>query len=74
MPAPHAGDMVEVDRTVNRTGSVSLGQHLVLAADILDGRRVSIRIDPTTLAFFDPETRQLLRTRPNPLPSTIRWD
>jgi hypothetical protein len=37
------------------------------AADILGGRRVSIRIDTTTLSFFDPETRQLLRTRPNPL-------
>ena len=26
---------VEVDRTVNNTGSVSLGQHIVLAAEIL---------------------------------------
>jgi len=67
LPVPQAGDGVEVDRTVNRTGSVSLGRHLVLAADILGGRRVSIRIDITTLSFFDPETRQLLRTRPNPL-------
>ncbi len=46
--------MVEVDRTANRTGSVSLGQHQIGAADILGGRRVSIRIDTTTLAFFDP--------------------
>jgi hypothetical protein len=46
---------------------VSLGQRLIVAADILGGRRVSIRIDTTTLSFFDPETRQLLRTRPNPL-------
>jgi Integrase core domain len=67
IPAPQAGDVVEADRTVNRTGSVSLGQHIVLAADILGGRRVSIRIDQKTLSFFDPETRQLLRTRPNPL-------
>ena len=49
--------MVEVDRTVNRFGSVSLGQHLVLAAEILGGRRVGIRIDTTTLSFFDLETR-----------------
>ncbi len=67
IPAPQAGDVVEVDRTVNRYGSVSLGQHQVVAADILGGRRVSIRIDATTLTFFDPDTRQLLRTRPNPL-------
>jgi transposase InsO family protein len=67
MPAPQPGDVVEVDRTVNRYGSVSLGQHQVVAADVLGGRRVSIRIDTTTLTFFDPQTRQLLRTRPNPL-------
>jgi transposase InsO family protein len=67
MPAPQPGDVVEVDRTVNRFGTVSLGQRPVVAADILSGRRVSIRIDTTTLSFFDPETRQLLRTQPNPL-------
>src|SRR3954454_19899785 len=72
MPAPQPGDVVEVDRTVNRFGTVSLGQRPVVAADILSGRRVSIRIDTTTLTFFDPETRQLLRTRPNPLtPSEV---
>ncbi|WP_408631933.1 IS481 family transposase [Micromonospora palythoicola] len=69
LPLDTAGrpGVVEVDRTVNRDGKVSLGQHVVLAAEILAGRRVGVRIDPTTLAFFDPETRQLLRTRPNPL-------
>ncbi|RAO32020.1 hypothetical protein ONO23_03780 [Micromonospora noduli] len=69
LPLDTAGrpGVVEVDRTVKRDGKVSLGQHVVLAAEILAGRRVGVRIDPTTLAFFDPETRQLLRTRPNPL-------
>ncbi|MFG2063852.1 IS481 family transposase [Micromonospora sp. NPDC048871] len=69
LPLDTAGrpGVVEVDRTVNRDGKVSLGQHVVLAAEILAGRRVGVRIDPTTLAFFDLETRQLLRTRPNPL-------
>jgi transposase InsO family protein len=67
MSPPQPGDVVEVDRTVNRFGTVSLGQRPVVAADILAGRRVSIRIDTTTLTFFDPQTRQLLRTRPNPL-------
>jgi hypothetical protein len=28
---------------------------------------VSIRIEDSTLMFFDPDTRELLRTRPNPL-------
>jgi transposase InsO family protein len=67
LPATEPGEAVEVDRTVNRFGSVSLGQHLVLAAEILGGRRVGIRIDGKTLSFFDLESRQLLRTRPNPL-------
>jgi transposase InsO family protein len=67
LPPAEPGEAVEVDRTVNRAGTVSLGQHLVLAAEILGGRRVGIRIEPATLMFFDLNTRQLLRTRPNPL-------
>ena len=31
------------------------------------GQLVGIRIEPATLMFFDPGTRVLLRTRPNPL-------
>ncbi|MFI6333264.1 IS481 family transposase, partial [Micromonospora chersina] len=65
-PAP-PGEAVEVDRTISRAGHVSLGQHIVLAAEILGGRRVGIRIHDKTLSFFDLDTRQLLRTRPNPL-------
>jgi hypothetical protein len=67
LPSSPMRGAIEVDRTVNRGGHVSLGQHVVLAAEILGGRRVSVRIDEHTLAFFDPDTRQLLRTRPNPL-------
>jgi transposase InsO family protein len=67
LPPAEPGAAVEVDRTVNRAGTVSLGQHLVLAAEILGGRRVGIRIEQATLMFFDLDTRQLLRTRPNPL-------
>jgi hypothetical protein len=58
---------VEIDRTVSNTGVVSIGQHIVLAAEILRGRRVGVRIEQHTLGFFDPDTRQVLRTRPNPL-------
>jgi hypothetical protein len=47
---------------------VSLGAHIVLVAEILAGRRVGIYIeDGAPLLFFDPDTRELLRTRPNPL-------
>jgi hypothetical protein len=63
---PIGGDAVEVERTVNRGGGVSLGHHIVLAAEILGGRRVGIRIEPATLMFYDLDTHELLRTRTNP--------
>lgn len=60
--------VVEVERTVAKSGIVSLGSRTVLAAEILAGRRVGIYIEEgAPLLFFDPETRELLRTRPNPL-------
>jgi hypothetical protein len=58
---------VEVERSVSSSGIVSLAGCPVLAAEILQGRRVSIRVESSILMFFDPETRELLRTRPNPL-------
>ena len=61
------GDAVEVDRCVSRFGLVSLAGRQLHAAEILGGRRVTIRIEEHTLMFFDPLTRELLRTRPNPL-------
>ena len=67
LPAPEGdGAAVEVDRVVNAAGSVGLAGRQVLAAEILAGRRVTVRLDGTTLVFFDPETRELLRTRPSP--------
>lgn len=69
-PVEPDGTALEVDRTINRGGIISLGSTSVLAAEILGGRRVTVRIDPQLLSFFDPETRELLRTRPNPL----TWD
>jgi len=67
-PGSRAGrTVVEVERTVARPGTVSLGAHVVLAAEILAGRRVGIYIeDGCPLLIFDPESRELLRTRPNP--------
>ncbi|WP_425471593.1 IS481 family transposase [Streptomyces griseorubiginosus] len=69
-PLP-AGDGLafEVDRVVNNSGLVNLGGRQVLAAEILGGRQVGIRIETETLSFFDPTSRELLRVRPNPLTS-----
>ena len=67
MPPVEDGAAVEVDRSIGSGGITSLGGKVILAAEILAGRRVGIRIEPRTLMFFDLETRALLRTRPNPL-------
>jgi hypothetical protein len=67
LPLEHDGAAVEVDRAVNNSGLVSLAGKQVLAAEILGGRPVLIRIEPQTLMFLDPQTRELLRTRRNPL-------
>jgi hypothetical protein len=43
---------------------VSPAGRQVLAAEILKGRRVCVRVEPTILMFFDRDTRELRdRTR-----------
>jgi transposase InsO family protein len=67
LPSPDTdGAAIEVDRVVSTAGTISLLGRPVLAAEILAGQRVTVRIDGTALAFFDPHTRELLRTRPSP--------
>ena len=67
LPPADPGGAVEVERVVSRGGTVSLGGQVLLAAEILGGRQVGIRIEPDTLMFYDLDTRELLRVRPNPL-------
>ena len=67
LPPAEDGAAIEVDRAVNNSGLVGLGGRQVLAAEILGGRPVIVRIEPQTLMFLDPDTRELLRVRPNPL-------
>jgi transposase InsO family protein len=67
LPLDLDGAAIEVDRAVNKGGLVSLAGRQVLAAEILGGRPVIVRIEPATLMFLDPDTRELLRVRPNPL-------
>ncbi len=67
LPPAEPGAAIEVDRIVSRNGAVHLGGQYVAAGEILAGRQVGIRIEDTTLMFFDPGTRRLLRTRPSPL-------
>ena len=67
LPPLEEGAAVEVERVVSKDGLVSLGGQVVLAAEILGGRQVGIRIEADTLMFFDLASRELLRVRPNPL-------
>jgi transposase InsO family protein len=70
IPAAEPGAAIEVDRVVSKDGQVSLGGRYYIAAEILGGMLISIRVEQNTLMFFDPATRVLLRTRPSPL----TWD
>jgi hypothetical protein len=67
LPPIENGQAIEVERPVSRGGPVCFGKHRLLAAEILGGQLVGIRIEAATLMFYDPGTRVLLRTRPNPL-------
>jgi hypothetical protein len=67
LPPAEDGAVIEVDRAVNNSGPVGVAGKQVLAAETLGGRPVIVRIEPATLMFLDPDTRQLLRVRPNPL-------
>jgi hypothetical protein len=67
LPPIEHGDAVEVERVVSKDGLVTLGGHMLLAAEILGGRKVGIRIEADTLMFYDLDSRELLRVRPNPL-------
>ena len=42
---PASGDVIEVDRTVNASGNVSLGDHIISAGLPLAGQRVTLRLD-----------------------------
>jgi transposase InsO family protein len=66
IPPPEAGQAIEFERLVNNCGLVSISGRYYLAAEILGGRQVGVRLDESTLMFFDPSSRQLLRSRPNP--------
>jgi hypothetical protein len=52
---------------ISPAGTFALGGQVLVGAAMLAGRRVGIRIEPTTRLLFDLDTRTVLRTRPNPL-------
>jgi transposase InsO family protein len=62
---PGPGQAIEVDRTINGCGLLSLGGRQHPVGYHLAGRRLTARIDGSVLHLIDGHT--LLRTLPNPL-------
>ncbi len=60
------GAAIEVDRAVNNSGLVCLAGRQVLAAEILGGRPVIVRIEPQTLMFLDPDDARAAARPPQP--------
>jgi hypothetical protein len=67
---PAAGDVTEVDRTVNASGNVSLGDHMISAGLPLAGQRVTLRLDgPVAQVLADGA---IVRTLACPVPPEAR--
>jgi hypothetical protein len=67
---PASGDVTEADRTVNASGNVSLGDHIISAGLPLAGQRVTLRLDgPVAHILADGV---LVRTIACPVPPEAR--
>jgi hypothetical protein len=67
---PASGNVTEVDRTVNASGNVSLGDHIISAGLPLTGQRVTLRLDgPVAHILADGV---LVRTVACPVPPEAR--
>lgn len=67
---PACGEVTEVDRTVNASGSVSLGDRIVSAGLPLAGQRVTLRLDGPVAHILADEV--LVRTVACPVPPEAR--
>jgi hypothetical protein len=69
-PPADLSDAVETERTLGSAGYIQLAGHRITVAERRAGMRVGIRLAGSTLAVFDPDTRELIRSHPNPLTPT----
>ena len=56
---PASGDVTEVDRTVNASGNVSLGDRIISAGLPLAGQRVTLRLDGPVVHVLASVTRRV---------------
>jgi hypothetical protein len=67
---PPSGRVIEIDRTVNASGNISVGNHVISAGSPLAGRRVTVRLDgPVAHILADGTT---VRTVACPVPPPAR--
>jgi hypothetical protein len=67
---PPSGDVIEVERTVNASGNISVGNHVISAGSPLAGQRVAVRMDgPVAHILADGTT---VRTLACPVPQPAR--
>lgn len=67
---PASGEVIEVERTVNASGNVSLGDHIVSAGLPLAGQRVTLRLDGPVAHVLSGGI--LARTIACPVPHEVR--
>jgi hypothetical protein len=67
---PASGDVIEVERTVNASGNVSLGDHLISAGLPLAGQRVTLQLDGPVVHILSGGI--LSRTIACPVPQEAR--
>jgi Integrase core domain len=68
---PASGDVIEVERTVNASGNVSLGNHMISAGLPLAGQRITLRLDGSVAHILSGGI--LTRTVACPVPPEARF-
>jgi hypothetical protein len=67
---PPSGDVIEIERTVNASGNISVGNHVINAGSPLAGQRVTVRLDGPVAHILANGTA--VRTIACPVPQPAR--
>ena len=67
---PPSGGVIEIDRTVNASGNISVGNHVISAGSPLAGQRVTVRLDGPVAHILTGGTT--VRTVACPVPPSAR--
>jgi transposase InsO family protein len=67
---PPSGGVIEIERTVNASGNISVGNHVISAGSPLAGQRVTVRLDGPVAHILASGTT--VRTIASPVPQPAR--